>query len=85
MISETLTPQKVADRVRPYVAGKKVGIISLSMDEIGIHLQNGYWRVPIRPSVEPQPLFPYYEALADLEDEIQDGEDIKVTIASGDP
>jgi hypothetical protein len=85
MISETLTPQEVADRVRPYVASKKVGTISLSIDEIGIHLRNGYWRIPVRPSVEPEPLFPYYEALADLEQEVQDGEGIKVTIASGDP
>ena len=48
MISEMLTPQEVADRVHPYVTSKKVEIISLSMHEIGIHLRNGYWRVPIR-------------------------------------
>lgn len=85
MISETLTAQEVANRVRPYVASKKVGTISLSLDEGRIQLQHGYWRIPIRPSVEPQPLFPYYEALADLEDEVQEKEGIKVTIASGDP
>ena len=85
MISEMLTPQEVADRVRPYIANKKIGTISLSMDEARIHLRNGYWYIPIRPSVEPEPLFPYYEALADLDDEIQDGEGIKVAIASGDP
>ena len=85
MISETMTPQEVADRVRPYVAHKKVGTIPLSMDEARIHLRNGYWRIPVRPAVEPKPLFAYYEALADLEDEVQEGEGIKVTIASGDP
>ena len=85
MISETLTPQEVADRVRPYVATKKVGAISLSIDEPRIRLQHGYWRIPIRPSLEPQPLFSYYEALADLEDEIQEREGIKVTMASGNP
>lgn len=85
MISETMTPQEVADRVRPYVANKKVGTISLSIDEARIQLRNGYWRVPVRPAVEPKPLFAYYEALAEIDDEIQDREDIKVTISSGDP
>ena len=85
MISETLTAQEVANRARPYVANKKVGAISLSIDEAGIRLQHGYWRVPVRPSLEPQILFPYYEALADIEDEIQTREGIKVTIASGNP
>ena len=85
MISETMTPQEVADRVRPYVANKKAGTISLSMDEAHIHLRNGYWRIPVRPAVEPKPLFAYYEALADIEEEVQDREGIKVTIASGDP
>ena len=85
MISEPLTPQEVANRVRSYVANKKVGAVSLSIDEARIRLQHGYWRVPVRPSREPEPLFPYYEALADIEEEIQQREGIKVTIASGDP
>ena len=55
------------------------------MDDAGIQLRNDYWRIPIRPSREPDPLFPYYEALADLEDEVQENEGIKVTIASGNP
>ena len=76
IISETLTPSEVANRVRPYVANKKVGAISLTVDEARIRLQNDYWRIPICPSSEPEPLFPYYEALADLEDEIQTGEGI---------
>ena len=85
MISEMLTAQEVANRVRPYVANTKVGAISLSIDEGRISLQHGYWRVPVRSSLEPQPLFPYYEALADLEEDIQTREGIKVTIASGNP
>jgi hypothetical protein len=80
-----LTPTEVARRLRPYVAKKTVGDITLLLDESRIQLQNGYWRVPIRPSREPNPLFPYYEALADLEDEMQEKEGLKVSIASGDP
>jgi|GEM_PF-1904794 len=84
-LTETLTPQEVADRARPYVMKKTVGKITLSVDDAGVRLQNGYWRIPVSPSHEPKPLFPYYEALADLNDEIQEGEGFKVSIASGNP
>lgn len=80
-----LSPTEVAARIRPYVLSKRVGDIALSLDDAHISLRNGYWRVPVRPSHEPNPLFPYYEALADIEDEVQEKEGIKVTIASGDP
>ena len=80
-----LTATDVANRVRPYVTKKTIGDITLSVDEARIHLRNGYWRIPIRPSREPNPHFPYYEALADLEDEVQENEGLKVTIASGNP
>ena len=85
MSTTELTPVEVAAIVRPYVAKMTVGDITLWLDEARIRLQNEYWRIPIRPSREPQPLFPYYEALADLEEAIQDFEHIKVSIASGDP
>src|SRR5689334_1684609 len=68
MATTELTAADVANRVRPYVAKKRVGDITLSMDDARIHLRNGYWRIPIRPSREPNPHFPYYEALANLED-----------------
>ncbi len=80
-----LTAMDVANRLRPYVANKTVGDITLWLNEAAIRLQNGYWIIPIRPSREPEPLFPYYEALADLEEEMQEGEGIKVSISSGDP
>ena len=40
----------------PYVTRKSVGDISLSVDDARIALRNGYWRVPVRPSREPNPL-----------------------------
>jgi len=85
MTNEPLSPAEVAARVRPYVAARTVGDIALTLDDTHIGLRNGYWRIPIRPSREPNPLFPYYEALADIEDEVQEKEGIKVTMASGDP
>ena len=85
MTTNELMPADVASRVTPYVTGKTLGDISLHVDDARIHLRNGYWRVPVRPSREPNPLFPYYEMLAGIEDEVQEKEGIRVTIASGDP
>ena len=83
--SETLTPQEVAVRVRPYITTRCIGDIALEVDDARIHLRNGYWNIPIRPSRWPDPLFPYYEALAEIEDQVQEYEGLKVTIASGEP
>jgi hypothetical protein len=83
--SITLTPKDVADKVRPYLIGRHIGDISLTLDENRIHLRNDYWRIPIRPSRWPEKMFAYYEELADLEEEVQEKEGIKVTMASGDP
>lgn len=85
MATTELTPSDVAQRVRPDVAKVTVGDVTLSLNEVGIRLQNDYWRIPIRPSRELRPLFPYYEALADLEEDVQEKEGIKVTLSSGDP
>ena len=83
--SETLSPQEVAVRVRPYITTRHIGDIALQIDDARIHLRNGYWNIPIRPSRWPDPLFPYYEALAEIEDQVQEQEGLKVTIASGEP
>ncbi len=83
--SETLSSQEVALRVRPYVTGRHVGDIALQVDDTRIYLRNGYWNIPVRPSRWPNPLFPYYETLAEIEDEVQEQEGLKVTLASGEP
>ena len=85
IISDTLSPQEVAVRVRPYVIERHIGDIALQVDDARIHLRNGYWNIPIRPSRWPNPLFPYYEVLAEIEDEVQEREGLKVTLASGEP
>lgn len=82
---ETLSVQEVALRVRPYVTRRHIGDIALRVDDGRIHLRNGYWNIPVRPSRWPNPLFPYYETLAEIEDEVQEQEGLKVTLASGEP
>ena len=55
------------------------------LDESRIQLRNDYWRIPIRPSRWPEKTFAYYEELADIEEEVESKEGIRVTMASGDP
>ena len=83
--SEILTPQEVAVRVRPYITNRHIGDIALDVDDARVQLRNGYWNIPVRPSRWPNPLFPYYEALAEIEDQVQENEGLKVTIASREP
>ena len=80
-----LSAEEVALRVRPYITIRHIGDIALEIDDARIHLRNGYWNIPIRPSRWPDPLFPYYEALAEIEDQVQENEGLKVTIAYGEP
>ena len=78
--SETLYLQEVAIRVRPYIIDKHIGDIALRIDDARIHLRNGYWNIPVRPSRWSNPLFPYYETPAEIEDEVQEREGLKVAI-----
>ena len=85
LTTNILSPHDVALRVRPYITGRHIGDIALRLDDDRIHLRNGYWNIPVRPSRWPDTLFPYYEALAEIEDQVQENEGLKVTIASGEP
>jgi len=60
MGTKELTSTEIAACVCPYVAAKTTGDIALSVEADHIQLRNGYWRIPIRPSREPEPLFPNY-------------------------
>lgn len=85
MSTSEITAADVAERVRPYIDTFRVGNITLHLVEPGIYVFHGYWRIPVRPSHEPEPLFPYYEALANLEQELQDETGLKVSLSSGEP
>ena len=92
---DQLSSKEIANKIRPYVTATENKIrpyinqnkieFTLTIDVPRIRLERGYWRIPIRPSREPYPLFAYYESLAELEDLIQQNLDMKVSIASGSP
>ncbi len=80
-----LSAMEVVARVRSYVEQVKVGDVTLRLDEENIQLRTDYWRLPVRPSRDPENFYDYVEALAKLENEIEAKEKIKIMIASGNP
>ena len=80
-----LTPTDVANLVRPYIANTTFGGVTVWLDETRIVYRNGSWDLRIRPSVEPDPLYAYVEALAKLDTELRQKEGIQVWIIPGKP
>lgn len=52
------------------------------MLEDGIWREEFAWHVPIQPDFEPQRMFEYYEALADVMIALADDENLKVYLAA---
>jgi hypothetical protein len=77
--------QKVADAVRRHLPNGRLGGITLEVIESGIRNEGHWWYVPLRPSAWPEKLFEYYEALADLEETLDQEEQLKVFLVILDP
>ncbi len=73
-----ITKQKLLDMVKRYVADQHPDGMTLSVVEAGVHRDKNWWYVPVQPDHEPEKLFQYYEALADLEGKMQDDENLTV-------
>jgi hypothetical protein len=80
-----LTADSVANIVRKYLAGHQPGGVNLEVVEQGIRHEDGWWRVPVRPSTWPKKRYEYYEALAEIESELQEKEKLNVLIATSEP
>src|SRR5947209_5448518 len=59
--------------------------LTLEVDEQAIVQINGQWRIPIRPSREPEKRYEYYEALTEVELDLEESEDLNVFLAPSDP
>ena len=80
-----LTKQAVAQKVRDYLSGREPGGLHLEVVEEDIWKVDGWWRVPVRPSAWPKHLFEYYEALAEIESDLQEKENLNILLATGEP
>jgi len=73
-----LDKRTVAKAVRMYIKDCHPGGASLEVIEQGIRKEEYWWYVPVRPSVEPVKRYEYYEALADVEEALEENENLTV-------
>jgi hypothetical protein len=79
------TRERIAQTVRRYLANVRPGGVTLEVVDTDIRQVDHWWRVPIRPSVWPARMFEYYEALAEVESEIQEKEHLNILLSTGEP
>ena len=75
----------VAQKVAEYLKDRRPGGVSVAVDPHGVQQAESSWRVRVRPSKEPAKLFKYYEALADVEIELEEREQLNVWLVTSDP
>jgi hypothetical protein len=76
--------QRVARLVREYLKNRRPDGVTLEVDEPGIRKEPYWWSVPVRPSSEPSKRYEYYETLAEVEEEIEEQEQLKVFLVPSD-
>ena len=74
------TPQEVARMVRQYLQQQHPDGASLEVIEDGIYQEHAIWYVPILASHEPSKRYAYYEALAEVETDLQENDDLNVLL-----
>jgi hypothetical protein len=77
--------QTVLRKVTSYLKDCHPDGVTLEVDPAGISRGEFSWRVLVRPDREPLQLRQYYEALADVEVELQEREQLNVWLVTGDP
>ncbi len=77
--------QTVAEAVRKYIKDCHPSGLTLEVVEEGIRKEKYWWYVPVQSSKEPPKLFEYYEALAEVECELEDNENLTVFLVPTSP
>lgn len=77
MITDEAT---VVRAVRGHLLTRHPCGVDLAVVEDGVRQIDGWWRVPVLPSKEPSSTFEYYDALAEVEGELQDVEHLDVLL-----
>jgi hypothetical protein len=75
----------VAETVRRYLEDCHLGGITLDVIDSGVRKEPYWWYVPIRPSAWPDRMFEFYEALAEVEEQLEEREQLKVLLAASEP
>ena len=80
-----LSPQIVAEKVAQYLRECHPDGVTIEVDPDGIVKGEFEWRVRVRPSHEPRGPMEYYEALTDVEMELDEQEHLNVFFVPSDP
>lgn len=75
-----MSPSMLAEVVREYLRECHPGGVTLEVLDGGIRKIDYWWRVPVRPNVEPPHTFEYYDALAGVESELQEDRDLNIML-----
>lgn len=68
--------QMLIERRRAY----KLARVNFRVVADEIRRERGWWQVPIQPDREPEPTYPYYELLAQVERELEGAHRIKALL-----
>ena len=74
------TIEQVIDAVRKQLKDHHPGGAVLEVVTQGIRQNQDWWYVPVRPSIQPTKRYEYYEALANVENELQKSENLTVLL-----
>ena len=74
------TAEQVISAVRKYSEDKHPGGATLEVLSQGVRQDREWWYVPVRPDIQPPKRFEYYEALATIEQEVQEFDHLTVLL-----
>lgn len=75
-----MSEKEVVEIVGRYLKNRHPGGVTLEALFEGIRHEQDWWYVPVRPSQEPARRYEYYEALSDVETELEDAEHLTVLL-----
>ena len=74
---------EIAEAIRRYLKDRHPGGATLEVVEQNMRREEFAWHVLVQPDFEPARMFEYHEALADVEAELADCENLNVFLIPG--
>ncbi len=71
---------KIIQAVKRHLAERQLEGITISIIEQGVRNDQNWWYVPVRADREPRKTYEYYEALAEIEDDLKSKEKLDVLL-----
>jgi hypothetical protein len=80
-----MSKEEVAQLVRERLQAFHPGGVTISVVAEKMHERDGCWRIPVRPDTEPPRAFEYYDALAEVEAQLSEQENLDVWLVPTTP